>query len=137
MPGLRDRPLSDYEAIALSSRQIALTMAQRALSLKADDVVVLDLRKLSFSFDFFVLCSGSSDRRIRTVAEDIEEDLAAQGVHLGHVEGRREGVWLLLDYGPVVVHIFSPEVRRFYDLERLWGDAPRLRISKKRHSNHP
>lgn len=107
-------------------------MAKTALELKAEDVVILDLRKLSFSFDFFVLCSGSSSRRIGTVAEHIEEQLSFQGVRPGHAEGQREGNWVLLDYGPVVAHIFAPEIRWFYGLERLWADAPRLSIPKKR-----
>ena len=101
-------------------------MARTALGAKAEDVVILDLRKLSFSFDFFVLASASSDRRIGTVAEDIEEELHSSGVTPGHLEGQREGGWVLLDYGFVVAHIFDPEVRRFYGLERLWADAPRV-----------
>lgn len=103
-------------------------MARTALGLKAEDVVVLDLRKLSFSFDFFVLASGSSSRRIGTVVERIEERLSSRGVRPGHAEGQREGNWVLLDYGPVVAHIFAPEIRGFYGLERLWADAPRLSI---------
>ena len=106
-------------------------MARTALGAKAEDVVILDLRKLSFSFDFFVLVSASSDRRMGTVAEDIEEQLSSCGVSPGHIEGRREGGWVLLDYGSVVAHIFDPEVRRFYRLERLWADAPHVSIPNK------
>ncbi len=109
-------------------------MARTALDAKAEDVVILDLRKLSFSFDFFVLANASSGRRIVTVAEDIEEELSSRGVRPGHVEGQREGNWVLLDYGPVVAHIFAPEVRQFYRLERLWADAPRLSIPKKKQT---
>lgn len=132
MPGLRDRTLSDYEAITVSTRQIALAMAQAALDSKAEDVVVLDLRKLSFSFDFFVICEASSDRRMQTIVEQIEEAIPSNGSHAGHIEGKREGTWILLDHGSVVGHVFSPEMRRFYDLERLWGDAPRVRIPHKK-----
>ena len=95
---------------------------------KAQDLVILDLRRLSTSFDFFVLCTGSSERRIRTIADDVEEELSAHGVTRRHLEGQ-DGSWLLLDYGPVVGHLFSPEFRRFYSLERLWADAPRLRAT--------
>ena len=105
-------------------------MAQTALKLKADDMVVLDLRKLSYSFDFFVICSGSSDRRIRSIADEVREGLAAKGVRPGHVEGRQDARWVLLDYGAVVGHLFSPEARSFYRLDHLWADAPRLSVPK-------
>lgn len=109
-------------------------MASAALSAKADDVVILDLRKVSFSFDFFVLFSAPSDRRLQTIAEHIEEELASRGIRAWHEEGRPEGGWILLDYRQVIAHIFDPEVRRFYDLERLWADAPRVPFTKKRKS---
>ena len=109
-------------------------MARAAKDAKAEEVVILDLRKLSFSFDFFVLASASSDRRIGTVAEDIQEQLSSSGVSPGHVEGRREGGWVLLDYGSVVAHLFDPEIRQFYRLERLWADAPRVSIPKNHSS---
>ncbi len=105
-------------------------MAQSALDAKAEDVVVLDLRKLSYSFDFFVLCSVSSDRRVQTIADDIGEKFSNHGMRAGHMEGLPEGGWVLLDYGPVVAHIFSPELRQFYGLERLWSDAPRVPLKK-------
>lgn len=103
-------------------------MARSALSGKAENPVILDLRKLSFSFDFFVLCSAASDRRIQTVREEIEERLSEKGIHPWHLEGSGESGWLLLDYGSVVGHIFSPEAREFYRLERLWADAPHVSI---------
>ncbi len=108
-------------------------MAHKALDAKADEVVILDLRKLSFSFDFFVLCSAVSDRRIQTIAEDIREKLSNGGERSGHEEGRPDGGWVLLDYGSVVCHIFEPEARRFYGLERLWADAPHLSVPKRRN----
>ena len=101
-------------------------MASAARHSKAENVVILDLRKLSTSFDFFVICSGSSNRRIRTIADDIEEALHSHGLKSGHQEGNGHGGWLLLDYGQVVGHIFDPELRDYYRLERLWADAPRL-----------
>ncbi|MBI3333724.1 MAG: ribosome silencing factor [Candidatus Omnitrophica bacterium] len=103
-------------------------MARAALDAKAEDLVILDLRKLSFSFDFFVLCSAASDRRVQAIADGIREKLSPSGLRPGHLEGKGQGGWVLLDYGAVVAHLFSPEVRRFYDLERLWGDAPHLRL---------
>lgn len=102
-------------------------MARAAASVKAEEPVLLDLRKLSYSFDFFFLCSAESSRRIQTIADHIEEDLDGNGARLRHREGHADGGWLLLDYGSVVAHIFSPEARRFYELERMWADAPRLK----------
>ena len=132
MPGLRDRAVSDYEAIAIrTSRQVALTMARAALEAKAEGMVILDLRKLSYNFDFFFLCSASSDRRLQTVASHLWEALSKGGKEPAHQEGRADGGWLLLDCGSVVGHIFSPEARQFYQLERLWADAPRVRIPKR------
>ena len=107
-------------------------MAQKALENKAEDVVVLDLRKLSFSFDFFVVCSASSDRRIHTISDTIRESLNGHGERGGHGEGKGEGGWVLLDYGSVVCHIFEPEVREFYGIERLWADAPHVSVAAYR-----
>lgn len=101
-------------------------MAQAALEAKAEEPAILDLRKLSFSFDFFLLCTAESSRRTQAVADHIEEALWKEALRPRHREGETQGGWFLLDYGSVVVHIFSPEARRFYELERVWADAPRL-----------
>ncbi len=105
-------------------------MVRAASEAKAEDMVILDLRKLSFSFDFFFLCSASSDRRLQTVASHIMEALSTNGREPARWEGRSEGGWVLLDFGAVVGHIFSSEAREFYRLERLWADAPRVRFPK-------
>lgn len=132
MPRLRDRAVPDpRKAIAKTSRQIALRMAQAALKAKAEEPVILDLRKLSYSFEFFFLCSAESDRRIQAVADHIEEDLDGDGVRLRRREGHPDAGWFLLDFGFVVAHIFSPEARGFYDLERMWADAPRVPVRGK------
>lgn len=128
---MRDRAVPDPQAIAKTSRQTVLQMARAALGAKADEPVILDLRRISYSFDFFFLCSAESDRRIQAVADHIEDDLRHDGARLRHREGQSNGGWLLLDYGAVVAHIFSPEARRFYELERMWADAPRLRLLKR------
>ena len=106
-------------------------MAQAALDAKAEELLVLDLRKLSFSFDFFLICSAGSDRRIQTVVDTIQERLSEKGMNSVHLEGQPDGGWLLLDFRSVVAHVFSPEARQFYKLERLWADAPRVRLPKK------
>ena len=110
-------------------------MAHAALEVKAEELILLDLRKLSFSFEFFLICSAVSDRRIRTVVEKIEESLSEKGKRPLHREGRPEGGWMLLDFGSVVAHVFAPEARQFYQLERLWSDAPRLHVNNHRSSS--
>lgn len=101
-------------------------MAGAALDAKAEKLLILDLRRISYSFDFFFLCSAESDRRIQAVVDHIEEALEKSGVRTSHREGQPEGGWVLLDFGSVVGHIFTPEVREYYALERLWADAPRV-----------
>lgn len=93
---------------------------------KAVDPVVLDLRGLSEATDFFVIASGTSDTHVRGMAEHLIEGLGARAPRPHHVEGLAQGRWILLDYVDFVVHLFHPDVRAFYQLERLWGDAPVL-----------
>jgi ribosome-associated protein len=90
---------------------------------KADDIVILDLRKASGFTDFFVICSGNTSRQVRAIADGIEETLAAAGTRPSHIEGADRGEWILLDYFDFIVHVFLPEPRAFYALERLWGSA--------------
>ena len=91
--------------------------------------MVLDLRGLSDFTDYFLICQGGSDRQVAAIAEAIEEALWQDlRVKPGHVEGRRQTEWVLLDYIDFVVHVFVEEKRSFYALERLWGDAPRLTV---------
>jgi ribosome-associated protein len=93
---------------------------------KAHDVVVLDLRKAAGFTDFFVICSGTNPRQIRAIADAVTETLAADGAKPAHVEGYERSEWILLDYFDFIVHIFAPETRMFYGLERLWGNAERV-----------
>lgn len=94
------------------------------LDRKGVDPVVLDLRGLSSATDYFVIVSGTSDAHVRGMAEHLVTALAPAGVEPHHVEGLQQGRWVLLDYVDFVVHVFHPELRDFYQLERLWGDAP-------------
>jgi ribosome-associated protein len=93
---------------------------------KAEDMVVLDLRKAAGFTDFFVICSGTNPRQIRAIADATIEALAAEGAKPAHVEGYERSEWILLDYFDFIVHIFAPETRVFYGLERLWGNAERI-----------
>lgn len=93
---------------------------------KARDVVVLDLRRLSDATDFFVIATGSSDTHVRSAAERVIQALDGEGCRAHHIEGLTGGRWVLLDFVDFVVHVFHPTLRDFYQLERLWADAPTL-----------
>ena len=95
-----------------------------ALDRKAQDLRVLPLGQVTDFTDYFLICSGTSDRQVQAIADAIQERLRAEKVRPLHVEGYNRAQWVLLDYGDLVVHVFQEEPRRFYALERLWGDAP-------------
>ena len=103
-------------------------VAELAHERKAYDVIVLDLRGISSATDFFVLASGNSDVQVKAIAEHISEQLRVEGTRANHVEGLQGGRWVLLDYIDFVVHVFHPQARDFYQLENLWGDAPRWEV---------
>ena len=109
-----------------SGQELASICAGVALDTKAEDLLVLDLRGLSSFTDYFVIMSGRSTRHVQGLAEAIEGELRSKRVSTKHSEGLREGLWVLLDFNDVVVHIFYHESRLFYDLEGLWHDAPRI-----------
>lgn len=103
--------------------------AELARELKARDVVGLDLRGISSATDFFLLASGRSDVQVRAIAEHVVDELKKEGVRPAHVEGLQGGRWVLVDYIDFVVHVFHPQARDFYQLESLWGDAPRWALA--------
>jgi ribosome-associated protein len=111
------------------------SLAQRAaalcLDLKANDVVLLDVRGVTDMTDYFVIASGTSDTHVRSVAEHVLEELRKVGQRAHHVEGVQQGRWVLLDYVDIVVHIFHPTLREFYQLERLWGDATVVAVDQQ------
>lgn len=91
--------------------------------------MILDISRLTSVAHYFLITHGNSDRHVRAIAENIQEELAKAKVSLWHGEGMREGRWALLDYGSVIVHVFYRDLREFYGLERLWGDAPHVEPS--------
>lgn len=96
---------------------------------KAEDLTVLDLRKAAGFTDYFVVASGNNPRQVRAIADAVVEALAAGGAKPAHVEGYDRSEWILLDYFDFIVHVFAPETRMFYGLERLWGNAERVELS--------
>ena len=101
-----------------------------ALEKKAADVVVLDLRKTPAFTDFFVLCSGQNPRQVKAIADAVEEAMRAAKIKPAHVEGYDRAEWVLMDFFTFIVHVFTPQTRAFYSLERLWGDAERIEVAE-------
>lgn len=110
----------------VGSRKLALMLARMAEEKKGEGIVVLDMREISSLVDYFVICSGGSDRHVRTLAEEILKERKAGNQPPLHREGIKEGRWVVLDFIDVMVHLFQRDVREHYDLEGLWGDAGRI-----------
>jgi ribosome-associated protein len=108
------------------SKEKSIFCAQAALEKKAFDITIVELKKASSLTDYFLICSGRSDRQVQAIAQSIEEKMGEQGIRPLGEEGMREGRWVLMDYDDVVIHIFYDQVRRYYDLEGLWIEAPRI-----------
>lgn len=98
-------------------------MVDIASDRKAEDIVMLDISKMSIIADYFVICTGTSDRHVRAVAKEIDEQLGKERVNPLNMEGLTEARWVLMDYGPVIVHVFDQATRDLYRLEQLWSGA--------------
>ena len=107
-----------------------LKVAELAIDKKARDTVILDVKDLSAIADYFVICSGDNPAQIKAIAASIDEYFSKQRIFPIGREGLDFARWILIDYGDIVIHIFNEETRAFYDLEKLWMDAPRIRIEK-------
>ncbi len=118
------------------------TYVQAVLGKKAESVVILGVHDLTSLADAFIICSGRSNRQVMAIAEHVRTTLKKQNLKPLRIEGLKEGHWVLLDYGDVIIHIFYDPVRSFYDLEGLWADAPRLETPalkawRRRQAEHP
>ena len=111
-----------------SSLKLALECARAAIDKKAENLKVLDLTELSGFTDYFVICSGTSDKQVQAIADSVETFMRQQNVRALSAEGYRDGRWVLMDFGDIVVHVFLDALRDYYDLERLWSEAPRVKI---------
>ena len=119
----------DQHSTEMSPERLAQLVASYAADKKAIDLTVLDLRGVSSYTDYFVVCSGNTDRQTKAIHDAILEGMKKDhGVLPRRVEGVGESRWILIDYFDVVVHVFVPEVREFYRLEQLWGDVPRVDV---------
>ena len=106
------------------AKQKALQIAEVAQSKHAGEIVIFHVSDLTSVADFFVLCSAESEPQMRAIADAVEESLSKMGARPYGREGREGGLWILIDYNDVILHIFKKEAREFYNLDRLWGDAP-------------
>ena len=113
-------------AAAKDSAELARVSARIADDKKAEDIIVLDLRGLMYVTDFFVIASGGNPRQLHAIQSAIHQEMSQRGVRPIGQEGTGQDRWVLMDYGDFVVHLFDPDSRRLYDLELLWGDAPRF-----------
>lgn len=114
----------------LDSRERAIKCAALALDKKALDVRVLEIRKLSSIADYLVLASGRSDKQAQAIADSVKQGLKKFGKAID-IEGLKEGNWIVIDYGDVIVHVFQEDVRRYYNLDELWGNAPLVEIPEE------
>jgi len=115
----------------LPVNELAQMAVEAAISKKAYDIVIMDMREVSGVADIFVLCTGSSDLQIKAIAEAVRMQIKENAQELPwHTEGTNNMQWVLLDYVDLVVHVFSEEKRTFYDLERLWNDAPKEEVDE-------
>ena len=115
----------------MPSLEMAQILSKAALDKKAENLVILDVREMSSFTDYFVIMSGRSTRHVQGLAEAVDSAVSKKRMKDANTEGLAEGLWVLLDYEDVVVHIFYRDVRDFYDLEGLWHDAPRIDVDSE------
>ena len=117
-------PLAIFDKV-----KVAVTAAEEK---KAIDLVVLKLVELTTFADYFMICSGTSSRQVQAIADEIEDQLKQHKVRPLNIEGYNNAEWVLMDYGSVIIHVFSEKARQFYDLERLWRDAEKVEVGESK-----
>jgi len=131
LPNCRTAPRPSRQrdgGTTIDSIEMVKLAADAAATVKPSYLAILDLRGLCAFTDHFLIASAGSARQVRAIAEKVEEQMARAQVKMSHREGTGEAQWILLDYHDVVVHIFADQAREFYDLERLWADAPKQQL---------
>lgn len=114
----------------MTTREVIDKIVDCALNKRAQDIKILDLTKVTSITDYFVICTADSKPQVKAICQEIEEQLLNENIRVWHIEGLTNLHWVLMDYVDLVVHIFLPEVRDFYSLERLWGDAEIIEIDE-------
>lgn len=113
----------------MTSYESAIVLAKALDDKKGNEIKVLKTEGLTTLADYFVICTATSNTQVKAMSDACEEAMEKHGEKVHHIEGHRDGTWLLLDFSSVVVHVFTDETRKFYDLERLWGDAEEMDLS--------
>lgn len=108
----------------MNSKDILKVIVEAADRKKAEDIIALDVHKISYVADYFVIMQADSERQVKAIADTIEENAEKNGIVIKQVEGKNSGTWILIDLSDVIVHVFKTETRRFYNLEKLWSEAP-------------
>lgn len=114
----------------LTPKEAAIVAVKALDGKKGNDIKLLKIADLTVMAEYFIICTGTSNTHIKTLCDETEHFMEEAGEILGHVEGHRSNTWVLMDFGSVVIHVFTDEARKFYDLERLWSDAVEEDISE-------
>lgn len=115
----------------LNQKELLVTVAKAADDKRAEDIMVLDMQGISAVADYFLICHGNSDKQVQAIAREMKEKAEEMGLEVKRIEGMDEAKWVLVDLGDVVAHIFHRDERSYYNLERLWGDAPLFPIEQE------
>ena len=113
---------------SINGKKRVLLCVNASLQRKAKDLIILNVKEFSSIADYFIICSGTSDRQVQAIAASIQENLKEYGILPLGIEGERIGKWVLMDYEDVIIHIFYEPIREFYDIERLWSDVPLMEV---------
>jgi ribosome-associated protein len=115
----------------MDERELLITAVKAADDKRAEDIVVLNMKGISLVADYFIICHGNSDKQVQAIAREMKEKVSENGMEIKRMEGFDEAKWILVDLGDVVAHIFHKDERSYYNLERLWGDAPLENVSSE------
>jgi ribosome-associated protein len=115
----------------MNERELLITAVKAADDKKAENIVVLNMKGISLVADYFIICHGNSDKQVQAIAREMKEKVSENGLEIKRIEGFDEARWVLVDLGDVVAHIFHKDERLYYNLERLWGDAPLENVSSE------
>ena len=116
---------------SINGKERVLLCVNASIKKKAKDLIILNVKEFSSFADYFIICSGTSDRQVQAIAASVQEILKEYGILPLGVEGERLGKWVLIDYEDVIIHVFYEPIREFYDIERLWADAPCMKVDDK------
>lgn len=112
------------------ARALAKTACHALSEKKAEDIRVIEISEISVLADYFIIASGNNQNQIQAMVDAVDEELARAGHHARQVEGNQKSSWILMDYGDIIIHIFSREDRLFYDLERIWRDGNQIEVDE-------